>query len=185
MLELMSCGLGGDPFALVWDPKTGTLHGYNGSGRSPAALTIDKVPAQADGTIPVYSPYAWSVPGAVDGWFALHDRFGALPMKAVLSPAAAMAREGAPVPEVIAAAWADEARELADKPGFAEVFLPGGHAPHVGELFANPALARTMELLAADGREDATPGLSVSILPMGEEPCRLRVVEDEPDHVVA
>lgn len=152
-LEPMSCGLGGDLFALVWDPKTGTLHGYNGSGRSPAALTIDKVPAEADGTIPVFSPYAWSVPGVVDGWFALHDRFGALPMKAVLSPAAAMAREGAPVPEVIAAAWAGEARELADKPGFADVFLPGGHAPHEGEIFANPALARALELLAADGRE--------------------------------
>lgn len=152
VLEPTSCGLGGDLFALVWDPETGTLHGYNGSGRSPAALTIEDVPAEPDGTIPLYSPYAWSVPGAVDGWFALHGKFGRLSMPRVLGPAADTAREGAPVPQIIAAAWARSARVFGDKPGFAEVFLPDGRAPREGEVFANPALARTLELIAEKGR---------------------------------
>jgi gamma-glutamyltranspeptidase/glutathione hydrolase len=151
-LEPTSCGLGGDLFALVWDPATETLHGYNGSGRSPAGLTIDQVEANDDGTIPLYSPFAWSVPGAVDGWFALHGKFGTLPMAKVLTPAADSAEAGEPVPEVIAAAWARAQRVFGDSPGFAEVFLPDGRAPREGEVFANPALARTLRLLAEEGR---------------------------------
>ncbi len=91
-LEPVACGIGGDLFALVWDAKTQRLYGLNASGRAPLALTADKVPPQPDGTIPVYSPYAWTVPGAVDGWFELHAKFGRLPIKQVLAPAAARAR---------------------------------------------------------------------------------------------
>jgi gamma-glutamyltranspeptidase/glutathione hydrolase len=152
-LEPVSCGLGGDLFAMVWDPKTGKLYGLNASGRAPAALTIDKVPAEDDGTIPVYSVYSWTVPGCADGWFELHEKFGKLPMKDLLGPVAEMAREGAPVPQVIAGAWARGAERFKEYPGFAEVFMPGGEVPVEGDVFANPALANTLELLAAAGRD--------------------------------
>ncbi|MEX1309951.1 MAG: gamma-glutamyltransferase [Candidatus Sulfomarinibacteraceae bacterium] len=152
-MEPVSCGLGGDLFAMVWDPVTETLHGLNGSGRAPAALTADKVPAEPNGTIPVYSPYSWTVPGCVDGWFELHEKFGRLPIKRLLSPTIAAAREGAPVPRVIAAAWARGAASFKDMPGFAEVFIPGGKIPAEGDLFANPALADTLERIATGGRD--------------------------------
>ena len=152
-LEPVSCGIGGDLFALVWDAKSGRLRGLNASGRAPRALTAEKVPAEADGTIPVYSPYAWTVPGAVDGWFELHEKFGRLPMAEVLAPAARAAREGEPVPQAIAGAWARAERILKDKPGFAKTFLPGGRPPREGEVFKNPALARAYETLGRDGRD--------------------------------
>ncbi|MEW6338026.1 MAG: gamma-glutamyltransferase [Acidobacteriota bacterium] len=153
LMEPVSCGPGGDLFALVWDPRTATLHGLNASGRAPLALTPEKVAPETDGTIPEYSPFAWTVPGAVDGWFELHRRFGRLPMADVLGPAAAYAREGVPVPQVIAGAWARGARLFAGTPGFADVFMPGGRAPRENEPFANPALARTFDLLVRGGRD--------------------------------
>jgi len=153
LMEPTSCGLGGDLFAMVWDPATGKLYGLNGSGRAPLALTLDKVPPLADGTMPVYSPYAWTVPGCADAWFELHERFGRLPMKDLLAPTIAYAREGVPVPQVIAGSWARSVARFKDTPGFAEVFLPGGTAPAEGQPFANPALANTLELLAAGGRD--------------------------------
>ncbi len=110
-LEPVSCGLGGDLFAMVWDPATEELYGLNASGRAPAALTIDKVPATNRGTIPVYSPYSWTVPGCADGWFELHAKFGRLPMKDLLGPVVAMAREGAPVPQVIAGSRCGNCRQ--------------------------------------------------------------------------
>ncbi|MBP7148194.1 MAG: gamma-glutamyltransferase [Acidobacteria bacterium] len=152
VLEPVACGPGGDLFAIVWDAKNRKLHGLNASGRAPRALTADKVPPAADGTIPLYTPYAWTVPGAVDGWFELHARFGKLPLKGLLAPAIELARDGAPVPQVIAGAWQRSERVFKDKPGFAEVFLPGGRAPREGEIFRNPALARTLEAIAAGGR---------------------------------
>ena len=99
-------GIGGDMFAIVWDAKSGELYGLNGSGRAPMSLSADKVPANDDGTIPLYSPYSWTVPGTVDGWFELHDKFGKLPMTEILAPAIRYAREGAPISEVIAFTWA-------------------------------------------------------------------------------
>jgi gamma-glutamyltranspeptidase/glutathione hydrolase len=153
LMEPTSSGLGGDLFAMVWDPATGKLYGLNGSGRAPLALTPDKVPPLPDGTVPVHSPYAWTVPGCADAWFALHKRFGRLPMKELLAPTIAYAREGVPVPQVIAGSWARSVAPFKDKPGFAEVFLPGGKAPAEGEPFANPALAHTLELLAVGGRD--------------------------------
>jgi gamma-glutamyltranspeptidase/glutathione hydrolase len=149
-MEPTSCGLGGDLFAMVWDPDQEKLAGLNASGRSPAALTIDQVPPEADGTIPRYSPYAWSVPGCVDGWFELHGRFGRLPMHQLLEPAITAARNGTPVPQVIAGGWARGAARFTGLPGFDEVFMP---APAEGEVFANPALSRTLAAIAEGGRE--------------------------------
>jgi gamma-glutamyltranspeptidase/glutathione hydrolase len=152
-LEPISCGIGGDLFAIVWDAKTGRLHGLNASGRAPRALTPDQVKPDADGTIPPRSFAAITVPGAVDGWFELHAKFGRLPMADVLGPAIAAAREGEPVPRIIASGWEGGARVLKDKPGFAAVFLPNGHSPRMGEVFANPALARAYETLVKGGRD--------------------------------
>jgi gamma-glutamyltranspeptidase/glutathione hydrolase len=151
-MEPTACGLGGDLFAMVWDPAAGELTGLNGSGRCPAGLTRDKVTPEVNGTIPPFSPFAWTVPGCVDGWFTLHARYGKLPVAELLEPVIAAARAGVPVPQVIAGAWARAAAEVGDRPGFAQVFLPGGRPPVEGELFANPALAWTLEQIATGGR---------------------------------
>src|SRR5436309_2601808 len=94
LMEPTANGMGGDLFAIVWDPKAKKLAGLNASGRAPLALTVDKVPADKDGTIPLYSPYSWTVPGCADGWFELHKRYGRLPMKELLAPAIRYAEEG-------------------------------------------------------------------------------------------
>ena len=159
LMEPTSCGLGGDLFAIVWDPRAGRLVGLNASGRAPLALTIEKVPPEPDGTIPLFSPYAWTVPGCVDGWFELHARYGKLPMRRVLDRAIRYAEEGFPLSPVIASDWARGATRFRDQPGFAEVFMPqpadGGprRAPREGEVFRNPALARTLRLLGERGRD--------------------------------
>jgi gamma-glutamyltranspeptidase/glutathione hydrolase len=153
LMEPTANGLGGDLFAILWDPKTKQVVGLNASGRAPLALTADKVPPDSVGTIPLYSPYSWTVPGTCDGWFELHARYGRLPMSTVLAPAIRYAEEGFPLSPVIAENWATGARRFVDKPGLKEVFLPGGRAPREGELFKNPALARTLRLLAEKGRD--------------------------------
>ena len=148
MIEPMMCGIGGDLFAQVWDAKTRKLYGLNASGRCPQGLTADKVPPTSQGTVPPYSPFAWTVPGAVDGWFALHGKFGRLPMKDLLGPAIRAGNEGVPVPRVISGEWRGRGG-----PGFASVFLPQGRPPAEGEIFRNPALARTYGVLAEGGRD--------------------------------
>ncbi|MBK7188624.1 MAG: gamma-glutamyltransferase [bacterium] len=154
LMEPTANGIGGDLFAIVWDPATQRLHGLNACGRSPLALTADKVPPEPDGTIPLYSPYSWSVPGTVDGWAQLHAKFGRLPLAQVLAPAIAYAEDGFPLSPVIASDWERGGKRFRDFPGFAEIFLPAGHAPREGEIFRNPALARTLRLVA-DGGADA------------------------------
>ena len=152
-LEPTANGIGGDLFAIVWDQKSRKLYGLNASGRSPRGLTADKVRPNQDGTIPLYSPFAWTVPGAVDGWFELHARFGRLEMRRILAPAIHAATEGEPVPQVIAAAWKRAEDLFGDKPGFAETFLPGGAAPAEGEVFRNLDLARSYRMIAEAGRD--------------------------------
>lgn len=182
-LEPTANGLGGDLFAIVWDAEERKLHGLNASGRSPRGLAAADIPAGEDGTIPLYSPWAWSVPGCADGWFALHDRFGKLPMSRVLAPAIRAAETGEPVPQVIAAAWRRSARVFGDKPGFAETFLPGGHAPRAGEVFRNPALARTLRALAEGGRDAFYRGsIARAIVAYSEEHGGRFAPEDFAEH---
>ena len=152
VVEPVSCGLGGDLFAMVWDPATGRLSGLDASGRAPRSLRLEDVRPGPDGTIPLRSPQSWTVPGAVSGWFALHARHGRLEAEALLEDARRLAVEGFPVSEVIASAWASGASH-AHVPGFAEVFLPGGHAPREGEVFRNPALGRTLGLVMEGGAD--------------------------------
>ena len=142
LMEPTANGLGGDLFAIVWDPKAKQLTGLNACGRSPLALRAEQIPPEKDGTIPLYSPYSWSVPGCADGWFELHAKYGKLPLATVLAPAIHYAEHGFPLSPVIASDWARSVPRFKDKPGFAEVFMPGGRAPAEGELFRNPALRR-------------------------------------------
>jgi gamma-glutamyltranspeptidase/glutathione hydrolase len=152
-LEPTGSGLGGDLFAIVWDASTQRLYGLNASGRSPRALTLEEFAKKGITKIPERGPLPVTVPGCVDGWFELHERFGKLAMRDVLAPAIAQAREGAPVSELIAWYWAKGAEKLASYPGFVETFLPAGHPPAKGEIFANPRLASSLERIAEGGRD--------------------------------
>ena len=153
LVEPTGSGLGGDLFAIVWDPATQVLHGLNGSGRSPRNLTLEELHDRGLERMPAYGPLPVTVPGCVDGWFALHERFGRLPMAQVLAPAIRYARDGFPVTELIAHYWELNARSRRDQPGFADTFLPGDRAPRKGEIFRNPGLARTLKAVADGGRD--------------------------------
>ena len=153
LMEPVSNGVGGDLFAIVWDAKTKKLYGYNGSGRSPKALTLQYFLDQGLKEIPALGPLPVNVPGTVDAWFALHDRFGNLPIKDDLAPAIAYAREGFPVTELIAHYWKLSVPRLAQFPGFKEQMTLAGRAPEKGEIWKNPNLANTLETIAASGRD--------------------------------
>jgi gamma-glutamyltranspeptidase/glutathione hydrolase len=153
LMEPTSNGIGGDMFAIVWDPKTKKLYGLNACGRSPLGLKASQIPPDSDGTIPLYSPYSWSVPGVVDGWAELHAKFGKLTLARDLAPAIQFATDGFPLSPVIASDWGRSVSRFKDKPGFADVFMPGGRAPTEGEIFKNPALAHSLRLIAEKGRD--------------------------------
>jgi gamma-glutamyltranspeptidase/glutathione hydrolase len=153
LMEPTACGPGGDLFAIVRLPGTGELAGLNASGRAPFALHAEKVPPAADGTIGLHTPWAWTVPGCVDGWAELHSRFGKLRLAEVLEPAISYAVEGFPVTPVIASDWKRGAEVFGKHPGFAEVFLPNGDPPEAGSVFRNAGLARTLRWIADGGRD--------------------------------
>lgn len=153
LMEPTGSGIGGDLFAIVWDAGKKELTGLNASGRSPQSLSLQHFREQGLTEIPYLGPLPVSVPGAVDGWFELHERYGRLPIEDVLAPAIEYAREGFPVSELIAHYWELNAETRARFPGFSETFLPGGEAPDKGDIFRNPRLAATYEKIAADGRD--------------------------------
>src|SRR5690554_4452314 len=142
IVEPVSCGIGGDAFAIVWDGKT--LHGLNSSGPAPAAWDLayfeKKYGIGADGLAqrPLRGWDTVTVPGVVAGWAALHEKFGKLPFEALFEPAIEVARRGYVVPPVVADKWARAVPELKDQPGFADMFMPQGRAPAIGELFRAP-----------------------------------------------
>lgn len=153
LVEPTGSGLGGDLFAIVWDAKTKKLHGLNGSGRSPASLTLEEFERRGLKHVPQTGPLPISVPGCVDGWAELHKRFGKLPLAAVLAPAVRYAREGAPISELIAYYWERGVNALREQPGFVDVFAPQGRAPRAGESFQNARLADTLELIGREGSD--------------------------------
>ena len=138
VVEPTGNGLGSDAFAIVWDGAE--LHGLNASGRSPAGLASDEVAERGWGSV--------TVPGAVSGWVALAERFGTLPFEALFAPAIGYAENGFAVSPIIARLWQLGGEVLGAQPGFAESFLPGGRAPRAGETFRNPAMARSLRLIA-------------------------------------
>ncbi|WP_031373105.1 gamma-glutamyltransferase [Lysobacter antibioticus] len=153
LMEPTGNGIGGDLFAIVWDPKTQKLYGYNGSGRSPKSLTLAEFQKRGLKDIPPHGPLPVTVPGTVDGWFALHERFGRKPMAENLAPAIRYARDGHPVHEVIAYYWNASVPRLSKWPGFKEQFTIDGRAPRTGEMWKNPNLANTLEQIAKGGRD--------------------------------
>jgi len=154
LMEPTGAGMGGDLFAIVWDPKTKTLQGYNDSGRSPQSLTLAEFEKRGLKDIPPTGPLPVTVPGAVDGWFALHERFGKASIADDLAPAIRYAREGHPVHEVIAYYWNASVPRLSKYPGFLEQFtVDGKRGPRRGEMWKNPNLANTLETIARGGRD--------------------------------
>lgn len=153
LMEPTGCGIGGDLFAIVWDNDKEELVGLNASGRAPALMTLDYFRGRSIESIPPYGPLPVSVPGAVDGWFELHGRYGRLPMADLLAPAIEYARRGFPVSEVIAYYFEANAKRIGQYPGFAETFMPDGHTPRKGEMFRNPRLANTYQMIADGGRD--------------------------------
>jgi len=151
LVEPMNCGVGGDLFAIVWEAKTRRLHGLNASGRSPYATSVEYFKSRGLERIPGKGPLCWSVPGCVDGWACLRERFGTWSLARVLAPAIAYCEQGVPLPEIVAADWAGDEAELAQHPSCA-VYLPGGRAPRWGEVFRNPQLAATYRMIARGGR---------------------------------
>jgi gamma-glutamyltranspeptidase / glutathione hydrolase len=157
LMEPTGCGLGGDLFAIVRLASTGELIGLDASGRSPHGLTLERLREEVARLgrerIPPRGALPVSVPGCVDGWFMLHERLGRLPMDRVLAPAIRYAREGFPVSELIAHYWQLSVPVLADQPGFLETFTRDGRAPEKGEVWTNEPFARTLEILAREGRD--------------------------------
>ena len=153
LVEPMSCGIGGDMFAIVWDASTRRLYGLNGSGRSPTSLSRQWFLDQGHQIIPSRGPLSWSVPGCVDGWFTLHERFGRTSMQELLQPTINAAKAGFPVTPVIARMWQEAAERLAQDSGAASVFLPDGRAPESGDVFRNEQLAEALAHISEDGSD--------------------------------
>ncbi len=160
-------GIGGDLFAIVWDAQTKTLHGLNASGRAPAALSFDELKAKVDngGT---YGTGILSVttPGCVDGWVALNDRWGRLPLAAVLQPTISYAREGIAITSEVADNFQSMEKRMQsrDNPTFKATYFVGGRFPRKGEVFKNPALAGSLELIAKNGRDGFYKGATAEAI---------------------
>lgn len=153
LVEPTGSGIGGDLFAIVWDAETKRLYGLNASGRSPLSLTLKEFQQKGLSKIPKFGPLPVSVPGAVDGWFMLSERFGSLPMQDLLAPSIRYARNGFPVSEVIAYYLGLNQKRIGQYPGFTETYTKNGSTPKKGEVFKNPALANTYEKIATGGRD--------------------------------
>jgi gamma-glutamyltranspeptidase/glutathione hydrolase len=153
LVEPTGSGIGGDLFAIVWDAETQRLYGLNASGRSPQSLRLAHFEQNNISKIPKYGPLPVSVPGAVDGWFMLQERFGSLPMQTLLEPSIKYAREGFPVSELIAYYLDVNQKRIGQYPGFTETFTINGKTPVKGQIFKNPALANTYEKIATGGRD--------------------------------
>lgn len=162
LVEPVSCGLGGDAFAIVWDGKT--LQGLNASGYAPKAWDIDyfkkKYGVDVNGLAkaPKRGVDAITVPGVVAGWAALHERYGKLPFAELMEPAIEIAERGYAVPPVVAQKWAAAVPELKDQPGFANTFMPDGRAPEVGERFVFKDVAQTLKRIGASLGRDMYEG---------------------------
>jgi gamma-glutamyltranspeptidase / glutathione hydrolase len=153
VVEPMMNGIGGDLFAIVYEAKTGKIYGLNASGWAPAKLSVEFLRSKGNDKMPQRGIDSVTVPGAVDGWSKLLTRFGTKKFSEVLTPAIHYAKDGFPVPELAAEYWAGGEKKLRADPNAAATFLVNGNAPRLGEVFRNPDLAHSLELLAAGGRD--------------------------------
>tara|TARA_B100000963_G_scaffold337086_1_gene332747 strand:- start:3192 stop:4889 length:1698 start_codon:yes stop_codon:yes gene_type:complete len=157
LMEPTGCGIGGDLFAIVWDGKTKKLYGLNASGRSPKNLSINYFEKMGMTKVPSHGPLPVSVPGAVDGWFELHEKFGSKTMTEILAPAIGYAKNGFPLTELIA--WyMSRSVPFFESKGFPNIddtykFQNGGKLPKEGEIYKNNYLANTYRKIAAKGRD--------------------------------
>jgi gamma-glutamyltranspeptidase/glutathione hydrolase len=152
VVEPMQTGIGGDAFALVWSAREQRLVGLNGSGRAPAAATLDAYRARGLDRMPANGILSVTVPGTVHSWETLARRFGSLPLGDVLEPARRAAEDGFAVSELVAHYWDLLVRVGALRNDAARAALaPEGRAPRAGEWFRNPRLARTLGAVARDG----------------------------------
>ena len=149
--EPMMNGVGGDLFAIYWDAKSGKLYGLNSSGWAPRGLTLKHLKAKGALSMPPAGIDAVTVPGAVAGWSALHDRFGKLAWNEVFQPAIYYAARGYPVAELIHGFWEASVETISGDPESRRIYLPGGKPPEVGQIFSNADLAKALRLIAADG----------------------------------
>jgi len=153
VVEPMMNGIGGDLFAIVYDAKANKLYGLNASGWAPKGLTIEFLQKQGLKEMPKSGVHTIDVPGAVDGWQKLADKFGRKKLAEDLAPAIRTAREGFPVTEWVAMYWADAADKLRENEEAARIYLPKDHAPKTGEIFSNADLAAALEAIGAGGRD--------------------------------
>jgi gamma-glutamyltranspeptidase/glutathione hydrolase len=151
LVEPQSSGIGGDLFAIVYEAKTGALHGLNACGWAPAGLTPALLKSRGVTQMPQFGIHTVTVPGVVSGWEALRAKLGSLPIADLLAPAIFYADEGFPVSDVTAAHWASLADKVAAEPNAAKTYLPNGRAPRGGELFTNHDLAKSLRLIASHG----------------------------------
>jgi gamma-glutamyltranspeptidase/glutathione hydrolase len=153
VVEPSMTGIGGDLFAIVYDAKTRTLQALNASGRSAYAATPAEYAKRHLVQMPTTGVLTVTVPGVVDGWSELLSKYGTVPMSRVVAPAIEYARVGYPVSEIISGQWAGNEHKLASDPAAAATFLPNGHPPKPGEIFSNPRLAATLDLIGQCGRD--------------------------------
>jgi gamma-glutamyltranspeptidase/glutathione hydrolase len=153
VIEPSMNGIGGDLLALVYDAKTKQVYGLDSTGRSAYAATPAEYAKRGLTEMPNRGPLVVDVPGVVEGWHQLLTRFGTIDLGAALAPAIALARDGFPVAELMANEWAANLATLAADAAAAATFLPNGAPPQLGEIFANPCLARSLESIAKEGRD--------------------------------
>jgi gamma-glutamyltranspeptidase/glutathione hydrolase len=183
LMEPMSCGIGGDLYAIVWDAKTQKLYGLNASGRAPYGATRAFFAEKGLTEIPLTGPLSWSVPGCVDGWESLRKRFGSRPLAELLEPSIRYAEEGFPVTEVIAGYWRNSESKLKSYRESAHTFLPGERAPRAGEVFKNPFLARSYREIGEKGRDAFYKGrLAREMVACSEKYGGLFAMKDFEDH---
>ncbi len=179
VVEPMMVGPGGDMFAIVWDAKRKELKALNASGRSPQAISIDELKKRGLDGMPSGGIHTVTVPGAVDGWAKLLERFGTMKLPQVLAPAIEYAERGFPVTDVIAADWELYGLSHKDHPDFAATYLPNGKPPAPGEIFVNKNLANTLKKIAAQGPDVFYRGeIAAKIVKFANEEGGLHTLRD-------
>ncbi len=164
LMEPTGNGIGGDLFAIIWIEKDKKLYGLNASGRSPKNLTLDYFKENNISEIPAYGPLPVSVPGCVDGWFELHDKFGSATMHEILSPAIEYADNGFPITELVSYYMQKASKDFDKYPNFKETYYINGSTPKKGQIFQNKNLANTLRVIAKKGRKGFYEGEIAKIM---------------------
>ncbi len=164
LMEPTGNGIGGDLFAIIWIENNKKLYGLNASGRSPKNLKLEYFKNNGFSKIPAYGPLPVSVPGCVDGWFEMHEKFGSLNMKQILKPAINYAENGFPVSELVSYYLGISAKNFGKYPNFNETYLINGFSPKKGQIFKNKDLANTLRIISDKGRSGFYEGEIAKIM---------------------